>query len=82
MSASCPLCGKQFSRTDNLKRHVNSQHRNGVPLGYLRGVDMNPEKTMTQSANPKLQRADCETFQLLHPFTALVAGMTGSGKTV
>ena len=82
MSTSCSLCGKQFSRTNNLKRHVKSQHRNAVSLVYLRGPDMNPAKTIAQNSNPKLKRADCGAFQLLHPFTALVAGMTGSGKTV
>ena len=55
MFASCGLYEKGFSRTDNLK----------PKLGYLQEADMNPEKTITQNANPKLQRADFEAFQLL-----------------
>ncbi|KAK3741878.1 hypothetical protein QZH41_013361 [Actinostola sp. cb2023] len=29
-----------------------------------------------------VEEIKCDRFQLLHPFTAIVAGMTGSGKTV
>ncbi len=54
-------------------------HRNAL---FLRAQDMNPEKTSPQNSIQKLQKVDCGAFQLLHPFTALVAGMTGSGKTV
>ena len=54
-------------------------HRNAF---ILQAQDMNPEKTIPQNSFQKLQKVDCGAFQLLHPFTALVAGMTGSGKTV
>ena len=30
MSLSCSHCGKEFSRTDNLKRHVRSKHAENV----------------------------------------------------
>ena len=29
-----------------------------------------------------MSQEKCERFQLVHPFTCMVAGMTGSGKTV
>ena len=65
MSWSCPVCQKNFSRKDNLQRHMNSKHSNSdfVPV-----IPMSQEK--------------CQRFQLVHPLTCMVAGMTGSGKTV
>ena len=65
MSWPCPVCQKEFSRKDNLQRHINSKHSdsNFAPL-----IPMSQEK--------------CQRFQLVHPFTCMVAGMTGSGKTV
>ena len=29
-----------------------------------------------------MSQEKCQRFQLVHPFTCMVAGMTGSGKTV
>ena len=29
-----------------------------------------------------MSQEKCQWFQLIHPFTCMVAGMTGSGKTV
>lgn len=65
MSWSCPVCQKEFSRKDNLQRHMNRKHSNS---NFAPVIPMAQEK--------------CQRFQLVHPFTCMVAGMTGSGKTV
>ena len=65
MSWPCPVCQKDFSRKDNLQRHMNSKHSDS---NFAPVIPMSQEK--------------CQRFQLVHPFTCMVAGMTGSGKTV
>ena len=65
MSWPCPVCQKDFSRKDNLQRHMNSKHSDSSSAPV---IPMAQEK--------------CQQFQLVHPFTGMVAGMTGSGKTV
>lgn len=68
MSWSCPCCEKYFSRKDSIKRHINNRQSNP---GHLTPFNAMPFST------EKWQR-----FQFEHPFTCMVAGMTGSGKTV
>ena len=68
MSYSCPICEKTFGRKDNMQRHVNNRHSN--PDHFT------PFNAMPYSA------VKCERFQFEHPFTCMVVGMTGSGKTV
>ena len=51
-----------------MQRHVNNRHSNP---GHF-----TPFNAMPYSA------VKCERFQFEHPFTCMVAGMTGSGKTV
>ena len=82
MSLSCSHCGKEFSRTDNLKRHVRSKHAENFikRLSILEPKSSRSQLTMVRRTSHEENK--CATFQLLHPFTALVAGMTGSGKTV
>ena len=63
MNWSCPVCQKDFSRKDNMQRHMNRKHSNFAPV-----IPMSQEK--------------CQWFKFEHPFTCMVAGMTGSGKTV
>ena len=65
MSWPCPVCQKDFSRKDNLQRHMNSKHSD---FNFAPVIPMSEEK--------------CQRFQLVHPFTCMVAGMTGSRKTV
>ena len=66
MSWSCPHCEKSFIRKDSMKRHINNGHSS---LGHFTPfIPMSQEK--------------CQRFQFEHPFTCMVAGMTGSGKTV
>ena len=65
MSWSCPVCQNDFSRKDNLQRHINSTV---IPISFQSYRCIKLEK--------------CQQFQLVHPFTCMVAGMTGSGKTV
>ena len=67
MSWSCPVCQKDFSSKDNLHRHMNSKHSNS---------NLAPFNAMPYSTEK------CQRFQFEHPFTCMVAGMTGSGKTV
>ena len=65
MSWPSPVCQKDFSRKDNMPRHMNSKHSDS---SFAPVIPMAQEK--------------CQQFQLVHPFTCMVAGMTGSGKTV
>ena len=72
MSWSCPHCGTLWScphcGKDSMKRHINNRHSN---LDHFTPFNAMPYST------EKSQR-----FQFEHPFTCMVAGMTGSGKTV
>ena len=62
----CSVCEKSFSRKDNMQRHVMSKHRN---------AGLTPFQTV-----PIFSRK-CQRFRFEHPFTSMIAGMTGSGKT-
>ena len=65
MNWSCPVCENNFSRKDNMQRHVSSKHNN-PGFTTFGGMVNSQEK--------------CQRFQFIHPFTCMVAGMTGSGK--
>ena len=65
MSWPCPVCQKDFSRKDNLQRHMNSKHSDS---NFAPVIPMSQKK--------------CQRFQLVHPLTCMVAGMTSSGKSV
>ena len=67
MSWSCPHCEKSFSRKDSMQRHINYKYSN---------PDFAPFNAMHYPTEK------CQRFQFEHPFTCMVAGMTGSGKTV
>ena len=64
MSWFCSVCEKSFSRKDNMQRHVMSKHHN---------VGLTPFQTVPFSQK-------CQRFRFEHPFTSMIAGMTGSGK--
>ena len=66
MSWSCPHCEKSFSRKDSMKRHINNRHSNPGHFTPFNAMHYPAER--------------CQRFQLVHPFTCMVAGMTGSGK--
>ena len=66
MSWFCSVCEKSFSRKDSMQRHVMSKHRN-AGLTPFQTVPMFSQK--------------CQRFRFEHPFTSMIAGMTGSGKT-
>ena len=68
MSWCCPHCEKSFSRKDSMKRHTNNRH---CSLGHF---------TLFNAMHYSAER--CQQFQFEHPFTCMVAGMTGSSKTV
>ena len=63
MSWPCPVCQKDFSRKDNLQRHMDSKHSDS---NFAPVIPMSQER--------------CQRFQLVHPFTCMVAGMAGSGR--
>ena len=54
---------------------MKSQHKNAEPLGGSPASKVKPD-------NVGPQNRPCEPLKLLHPFTCMVVGMTGSGKTV
>ena len=56
-------------------RHIHTKH-SIVTSG---GLSKQPE---IKSHHVVLQEKHCEPFKLLHPFTCMVVGMTGSEKTV
>ena len=66
MSWFCYFCKKSFSRKDSLQRHVMSKHRN-AGLTSFTAMPFSPEK--------------CQRFRFQHPFTSMIAAMTGSGKS-
>ena len=69
----CPVCGKPFTRSDNMKRHIKNFHEK-----------MAPDTIVHQSKTMHYRDGSCVTIalpKLIHPFTCLVAGPTGSGKT-
>ena len=68
MSFACPHCEKSFSRKDSMKRHINNRHSNP---GHFTPFYVTHYSTEM-----------CQRFQFEHPFTCMVAGMTGSGKAV
>ena len=68
MSWSCPVCKNNFSRKDNMQRHMSQKHSESPSFTPFRALPFSVEK--------------CQRFQFVHPFTSMVAGMTGSGKTV
>ena len=67
MGLSCPVCQKYFSRKDIMKRYMNSQHSFS---GFA------PSQVL------RMLPGKCQQFHLVHPFISMVAGMTGSGKTL
>ena len=66
MSWFCSVCEKSFSRKDNMQRHVMSKHRN---------ASLTPFQTVPTFSQK------CQRFRVENPFTSMIAGMTGSGKT-
>ena len=66
MNWFCSVSKKSFSRKDGMQRHVMSKHRK-AGLTLLQTVPMFSQK--------------CQRFCFEHPFTSMIAGMTGSGKT-
>ena len=66
MSLFCSVCEKSFSREENIQRHVMPKHRN---------AGLTPVQTVPVFSQK------CQRFRSEHPFTATIAGMTGSGKT-
>ena len=54
-----------FAKKDSMQRHVMSKHHN---------VGLTPFQTVPFSQK-------CQRFRFEHPFTSMIAGITGSGKT-
>ena len=66
-SYTCFYCQKKFTRDDNLKRHMKSQH----------GWDNKKHSDSNQKSEMDSQLSQ---FALRHPFTMMVAASTGGGK--
>ena len=75
MKVSCPHCGQLLSRPDSLQRHIHLKH------SIVRSGGLSKQSEI-KSHHVGLQDEHCEHFKLLHPFTCMVVGMTGSSKTV
>ena len=67
MSWSCAVCLKDFSRKDNMQRHMSNKHATSVFPSF-----------QPRSISP----LKCQRLHLFHPFTCMIAGTTGSGKTL
>ena len=68
MSWTCSVCQEKFSRKDSMRRDMSHKHSESRSFTPFKAVPFSPEK--------------CQRFHFVHPFTCMVAGMTGSGKTV
>ena len=55
-----------------MPRHMNSQHSTS---GFFSSI---PDFRFPMAISP----VKCKRFHLAHPLTCMVAGMTGSGKTL
>ena len=79
----CPVCGKP---QQNLHTHLSRTHKmNNSQRQYWLGQEKCTKGSQRFTPYPQTKPVEdtkCDRFQLLHPFTALVTGMTGSGKTV
>ena len=82
MVRMCPICGKSLQ---HVWSHLSRVHKiDGSDRTRLlqEGKIQNDGQRFTPYPQAKPSETKCDRFRLLHPFTALVAGMTGSGKTV
>lgn len=78
----CPICSKP---QQNIYTHLSRTHKldNSQRRYWLSQEKIQKEgKGLIANAQKQPMEPNCDPFQLLHPFTALVAGMTGSGKTI
>ena len=88
---NCPVCGKSQA---NLSTHLSRIHKLD---GLARKEWLEREKEQRQGLSKQpvlnltgkntqtgygLENENCDSFKMVHPFTAIIAGMTSSGKTV
>ena len=83
-STSCIICHKTFSRSDNLKRHMNSIHpgyykNDSPPPPPPQSTPPPPPPPQFTPPPPPPQRTS--EFRFHHPFTMLSIAPTGGGKT-
>ena len=83
----CPICGKMIQ---NVSTHLSRVHKIDGPerTMLLRQEKQAQQPFQTDFNSPQLfhsdlagKRSRCEPFRLHHPFTCMVSGMTGCGKT-
>lgn len=83
MGRLCPIC---YKTVQNIWSHLSRVHKIDGPDRKFWLEQEHMQKGAGQQPTPQLVESveadHCSSFQLLHPFTAIVAGMTGSGKTV
>ena len=64
----CPVCHQTFSRRDAMRRHQRNLHGSGEVAGSLPTLPISDSDTRTK-------------IHLQHPFTMVVSGPSGSGKS-
>ena len=84
MGRLCPICGKSVQ---HVWSHLSRVHKiSGQQRTLLLHQENKQEPIQEPVTKPHMENAsgteNCTRFPLIHPFTAIVAGMTGSGKTV
>lgn len=83
MGRLCPIRGKSVQ---HVWSHLSRVHKiNGQQRTLLLRQEDKQEVIQEPVTNTHVENAEtenCTLSQLIHPFTAIVAGMTGSGKTI
>ena len=80
MKGLCPICGQQKS---NLWEHLTRIHQMDGKDRQKWLDQAKRQKTVGTKKQASFYNKDgkCEAFHLKHPFTCMVSGMTGCGKT-
>lgn len=82
---TCLVCGRQFTRYFNLRRHIDRIHPDWTHGNFEREPESMCSVQPRQQENPVVAAAPSSRisvpFTFLHPFTAVLAGPSSCGKT-